>query len=229
MKVLAIETATAVCAAALVAEGRILSQASVCEKYVHAEKLMQQVDSVLREGKCSLTQLDGVAVSIGPGSFTGLRIGLSVAKGLSYAAEKRLVAVPTLHALARRAVDEGTVRDGEYVLAVLDARRDEVYSQLFNVLDGRMVLQDEPRDVSVQDLLVEIPLAKTWVTGDAASKVRSVASEVPQLSVVPGDIARCSAGSVGLMGEVLLASGIEADIATLEPFYIKEVYVKQRP
>jgi tRNA threonylcarbamoyladenosine biosynthesis protein TsaB len=229
VKVLAIETATTVCAAALVVDGRVVSEASVCERYVHAEKLMQQVDAVLREGNCSLFQLDGVAVSIGPGSFTGLRIGLSVAKGLSYAAEKKLVAVPTLHALSRRAVDEGIVRDGEYVLAVIDARRDEVYGQLFHVLDGRMELQDEPRDVPVGDLRAEIPLTNTWLTGDASSKVQSVAADLPQLSVVPEGFGRCSAGSVGRVGEMLLTGGIEADVATLEPFYIKEVYFKQRP
>ena len=136
MKVLAIETATSVCAAATVSDGIALFEALLDEKYVHAEKLLAQVDEVLVKSGWSLQQLDCIAVSIGPGSFTGLRIGLGVAKGLSFAVGVPLVSVSTLKALAQRVVDEGVASEGDTVLALLDARKDEVYSCFYKVTGG---------------------------------------------------------------------------------------------
>ena len=228
MRVLGIETATTICAAAVVSDGRVLSEASVSEKYVHAERLMQQVDAVLRQAQYSLMQLDAIAISIGPGSFTGLRIGLSVAKGLSHAVDKCLVPVPTLFGLAQRVVDEQVARRGEYILAALDARRDAVYCQFFEVMDGRVLPLAEPRDLPVKNVATEMPAQKTWVTGDASIKLRSALSGSGSLwDLVPGRVAHCSAGTVGLLGESLMKKGEAAGAASLEPLYIKEFFVKQ--
>ena len=228
MRVLGIETATTDCAAAVVSEGRILSEASISEKYVHAERLMHQVDAVLRQAQCPLSQLDGIAVSIGPGSFTGVRIGLSVAKGLSYSAGKGLVPVPTLLALARQVVDEGIAQRGEYILAALDARRDEVYRQFFKVIDVRVEPVGEPRDMPVTGVLAEIPADTTWVTGDALGKLRSaLQGSSPLWKFVPERLAFCSAGSVGLVGESFMQAGMIAAATGLEPMYIKEFFIKQ--
>lgn len=227
MRVLAIETATTVCAAAVVSEGKILSEASLDEKYVHAEKLLTQVDAVLDSSGLSLLQLDGIAVSIGPGSFTGLRIGLSVAKGLSFASGKRIVPVPTLRALAQRVVDQRIARRGEYILPALDARRDEVYCELFRAENGFAKAVSDPRDVSVSVLLKDAPDGKTWLTGDTRTKLQSVLSPDDfRWSFVPESIARCSAGAVGLLGEVLMTKDDVVDVASLEPLYIKEFFFK---
>lgn len=230
MRVLAIETATTVCAAAVVSEGEILSEAALDEKYVHAEKLMTQVNAVLDGSGCSLHQIDGIAVSIGPGSFTGLRIGLSVAKGLWFASGKRIVPVPTLLALAQRVVDRRIARSGEYILAALDARRDEVYSEFFRVENGFVRSLSDPRDVSVSVLPKDAPEGKIWITGDTRTKLQSVLGVGnSHWSFVPSDIARCSAGAVGLLGEELMGKKEIVDIASLEPLYIKEFFFKQRP
>ena len=228
MTVLGIETATTVCAVALVSDGKILGEASVNEKYVHAERLMRQVDAVLREGHCSLGQLDGIAISIGPGSFTGLRIGLSVAKGLAYAVDKGLIPVPTLLALAQRVVDAGIAGKDEYVLSILDARRDEVYCQLFRSMDGELGPVMEPRDLPVSSLPELVVKGRTWVTGDAFVKLRTVpcVTSAPW-EFVPDDIAVCSAGSVGLVGESLIKKGKKGIASNLEPLYMKDFFVKQ--
>jgi tRNA threonylcarbamoyladenosine biosynthesis protein TsaB len=177
----------------------------------------------------SLLQLDGIAVSIGPGSFTGLRIGLSVAKGLSFASGKRIVPVPTLRALAQRVVDQGIVRTGEYILPALDARRDEVYCELFRAEDGFAQSVSDPRDVSVSVLLKDAPDGKTWLTGDTRTKLQSVVSpDDLRWGVVPESIARCSAGAVGLLGEVLMTKDDVADVARMEPLYIKEFFFRQQ-
>lgn len=230
MSILAIETATMVCASAIVQGGIILSEASLEERYVHAEKLMTQVDTVLRKSGLFMHQLDGIAISIGPGSFTGLRIGLSVAKGLAFAMEKPLIAVPTLQAIAQRVVASKLVLEGEHILVALDARRDEVYCQWFVAKDGMAKPMGPERDVAVKDLLKEAPLGKVHVSGDAIEKLQSVIGSGYagiQWNVVPAELARCSAGIVGQIGEAMMKRGDLADQSTLEPKYIKEFFFRQ--
>ncbi len=229
MSVLAIETATTVCAAAVVSGGRILAEASLREKYVHAEKLMTLIDGVLRQAAITLGQLDGIAVSIGPGSFTGLRIGLSVAKGLAFASGKPLVAVSTLQALAQRAIDEGLVEEYVSILAALDARRNEVYCQWFKDIAGDANAVSVECDMQVDRVFDACPTERVVMTGDALPKLQNAVSQKPMIhwSTVPDNVAECSAGSVGRIGEALLDRGESADVRTLEPRYIKEFFFRQ--
>lgn len=228
MKLLAIETATTVCATAVIEDSEVKSEAALDEKYVHAEKLMTLVDKALVQAGCALGDVDGIAVSIGPGSFTGLRIGLSVAKGLSFAVGLNIIPVPTLHALALRSINFNLALPGEQVLAVLDARRDEVYAQLFRVEGGTAVPSGEPRDVSVGTLCHDVPEGTIVVTGDGRTKLRAVLNPGDgRWRFVPDDLARCSAASVGLLGVALMADGGMVEATTLEPLYIKEFFFRQ--
>ncbi len=229
--VLGIETATVVCAAAVVSDGTVRSEAWRGEARVHAEKLMGLIASVLRESGIGPADLAGVAVSIGPGSFTGLRIGLSVAKGLVYGAGCRLVAVPTLEALAQRAVDEGAAKMGTLIVPVLDARRDEVYCQLFHADAGRTIPEGDARDWTLAALVREIGTREVLVTGDAADKLKRFLQERPEqreYRFAPPSTAQCSAVQVAMIGERLLARGATEDPALLEPRYIKEFFLKTR-
>lgn len=99
MNLLGIETSTAACGVAVVSDGGMNVERSIVEAHIHSEKLLTLVRTVLGEAKIGLNEIDAVAVSIGPGSFTGLRIGLSSAKGLCYALEKPLLTVPTFDAI----------------------------------------------------------------------------------------------------------------------------------
>lgn len=229
MNVLAIETATAVCGAAVVSNRRVLAEVSLQEKYIHAEKLMTQIDDVLRRSGITLERLDGIAVSIGPGSFTGLRIGLSVAKGLAFASEKPLAAVSTLQALAQRTIDEGFAEEGASILAALDARRNEVYCQWFKRSGGYANAISIERDASTDQLFNNAPEGNVVMTGDALPKLREAMRGGPMngWSAVPESVARCSAGAVGKIGERLIAGGNAADVQRLEPRYIKEFFLKQ--
>lgn len=227
MKVLGIETATAVCAAAVVHNGRVVAEASFNEKNVHAERLVPLVDSVLREARMMLSDIDGIAVSIGPGSFTGLRIGLSVAKGLAYGSSKPIVGVPTLQALAHRSVDAGS---SAFILAALDARRDEVYCQLWSIHEGTLAAEWEARDMTVSALLRELGDREVMLTGDGSTKILSVTNGFEhgsRFKFVGEDLARCGAGSVGCIGESLLKQGKTDDPTTLEPRYIKDFFLKK--
>ncbi|MGA9117411.1 MAG: tRNA (adenosine(37)-N6)-threonylcarbamoyltransferase complex dimerization subunit type 1 TsaB [Bacteroidota bacterium] len=224
MIVLGIETATAVCGTALVRDGVVLAEAALEMPRIHAERLMPLADEACRKAGIGPRELDGVAVSIGPGSFTGLRIGLSAAKGLAFATGAALVAVPTLQALVRRVrADEGTL-----ILAVLDAGREDVYAQFFLRTPEGDAETTPARALPVEEVLREAgELLKTAgdrpavVTGDGREKIRRSAAGIP-LRFAADDESRCGADAVALLGEEMLRGGRVADPAGLEPHYIRD-------
>jgi tRNA threonylcarbamoyladenosine biosynthesis protein TsaB len=231
MNVLGIETATSVCAVALAAGESAAVEEFIDQERVHAEKLLVLVDRVLERADVRLEDLEGVAVSIGPGSFTGLRIGLSVAKGLSFGAELPIVAVPTLESLARRVIDAAPGRLPGSILATVNARRDEVYCQLFRTGDGGFISVWGPRDLSVARLAEQLGEPDLVLTGDGSPKVVRFLSEMdrpPPVRVAEPVIARCSAATVALMGVRLLGEGRRDDPSSLEPAYVKEFDVASR-
>ncbi|MGB2957647.1 MAG: tRNA (adenosine(37)-N6)-threonylcarbamoyltransferase complex dimerization subunit type 1 TsaB [Bacteroidota bacterium] len=231
MSVLGIETATSVCAAAIAAEETVVAEEGIDQERVHAEKLLVLVDRVLKSAGKQLKDLRGIAISIGPGSFTGLRIGLSVAKGLSFAAGIPLVAVPTLESLARRVIDAAPASQPGRILATIDARRDEVYCQLFRTGSGGCDPVWRARDLSVAELAEELGELDLVLTGDGSAKVLRFLSGMdrpPPVTAAEPGIARCSAATVALMGSRLLVEGKRDDPSSLEPAYVKEFFFASR-
>lgn len=128
MLILAVDSATPVAGVALMDEKRLIKEEYSNYKKTHSESLMPMVDRVMRESRCRLTDLDGIAITIGPGSFTGLRIGLATAKGMALASGLPLVALSTLEVLAANVIGG----DG-LICPILDARRNEVYGGLYRM------------------------------------------------------------------------------------------------
>lgn len=231
MTVLGIETSTAVCGAALARDGRIIAEAQVEGPQLHSERLLPLVKEVFETAGLTLGEIDGVACSIGPGSFTGLRIGLSVAKGLAYAAGLPIAAVPTLEALAFRAALGGRVRSGAAVLASIDARRDEVYAALYRWNGRALDVVSAPAALAaaavVGSLAEDVVLA-----GDGSAKLLRCADELGvarrMLPPAPGD-GSGAAGPVALLGELRLLAGARADLESLEPDYVKDFYTTATP
>ncbi len=241
--ILAIETATNVCATALISDGTIIAEHSLSEPHVHSEKLLSLIDDTLTSHITYRTSLNGIAVSIGPGSFTGLRIGLSVAKGLCYAWNKPLVPVPTLQALAWNVLLDNIAQENDFVLPMLDARRSEAYVALYQKKGSELVEVHPVRAISVERCL-ELILGsqqegreynslpansgKVFVLGDASTKFRDhlehLESSVVHRIFLPAEQQQCRAASVGLVGEKMLVNGITADLASLEPMYVKEFF-----
>jgi tRNA threonylcarbamoyladenosine biosynthesis protein TsaB len=231
VNVLGIETATTVCGAAIVHNGKVIQECFLDRPAVHAEKLITLINEALQRAQLRLADIDGVAVSVGPGSFTGLRIGLSVAKGLVYVMGKPLIAVPTLYALAKKAVDARVVHLPGFVLAALDARREEVFCELFSVSDESIEPVWEERNMTVNELLQELGHRTITVTGNAAvgiSKARNEGSHFPKAKIefVNSDVAQCSAGTVALVGEQMLTQGKNDDPVTIEPHYLKDFFAR---
>ncbi len=230
MTVLAIETATAVCAAAVVADGMTRSEFELSAPRVHSEKLIALIDRALAAASVKSGAVDGIAVSIGPGSFTGLRIGLSVAKGLAYAWNKPLAAVPTLEALAWEAARPGAVQRGGLILPMIDARRDEVYVAGYRCIDGRLEETLAAQSMTMENL-VHIVLDNEYIVtmGDGAKKfnefLRGTYPEHASRIPLPVDERfQCKASAVGLIGERHLLNGHAAHLETLEPMYIKDFH-----
>lgn len=172
MKLLAIDTALSTCAAAVLTETSgqeaIVSQ---CEDLGrgHAERIMGMVASVMAESSTTFNSLDRIVVNVGPGSFTGLRVGLSIARGFGLVLEKPVISVTTLEAIARQALDKAEER--KPVLVVLDARRDEVYCQTFEA-DSTPI--GEAKVSTVKEQAAELG-PDTILCGSAAKAVANAA------------------------------------------------------
>ncbi len=230
MKILGIESATAVCAAAVVEDGSVLSECSLVEPHIHSEKMVTLVDRALNEAGLKPQALDATAVSIGPGSFTGLRIGLSVAKGLAFALDKPIVSVPTLEALAAKAVRRRPVEENSLICCLLDARRDEVYVAGFRQ-EGELLEEVAAARAAHLEELANLMAGQTRiiVSGDGAEKFRKYlegknSAMSGKLSFLSARESQCSASAVALLGEEKFLRGEVADVTSLEPLYVKDFY-----
>ncbi len=222
MKVLGIETATLVCAAAVVENNRIISEKSFNEPNIHSEKIISIISEVLNLAG----SFDAIAVSIGPGSFTGLRIGVSTAKGLAYSTGKPMVAVSTLEALVFNLISNQAYVETEIVAPLIDARRDEFYTGLYKIQNNEIHQILKPQALSFSKLISKLPFTKVAFVGDGVKKFRQLIEKhsygSENLKFYPDGINLCSASSVAFIGTKLLKSGVTENITELEPLYIKD-------
>ena len=165
MLILAFESSARAASAALVKDGRLISQYSQCSGLTHSRTLLPMGEDMLKNAEMKLSDVDLLVVAHGPGSFTGIRIGVSMVKGLAWAAEKACVGVSTLEALAWHGVAAGG-----YVCPVMDARRSQVYNAIFKIEDGRPVRVTEDRPIALSELAEEIRAlnAPMFLVGDGA-------------------------------------------------------------
>ncbi|GAA0878029.1 tRNA (adenosine(37)-N6)-threonylcarbamoyltransferase complex dimerization subunit type 1 TsaB [Algoriphagus jejuensis] len=169
VSILSIETSTASCSVAVHLDGELVALSELAERGAHAERLMLLVEEVVEKAEVGFRDLDAIAVSEGPGSYTGLRIGVSTAKGLAFGLNKPLIGVNTLQALAS-AVE---LKKGELLIPVLDARRMEVFREVFDwQLNSVAKLDAEVlAEISFENFLKD---HRVYFLGDAVDKVESV-------------------------------------------------------
>lgn len=215
--ILATDTSTTVNTVALYRDGALLAETLVDCGRRHAERLLAVTDALLREVGCALPDVDALAVSVGPGSFTGLRIGTSTWKGLARGADKPLVGVPTLDAMARLAAPH----DG-WVCPVLDARMGEVYAALYHWESGERSMRIPPRVGEIGAFLALLPPEPVHFLGDGvrlyggAIRARGAGAVlVPAWAGVP------RAAAVAAEAAVLLAAGDPGDPAQVSPLYLR--------
>lgn len=225
--ILSIETGTDICSVALANDGELMALRESDEGRDHAKKVALFVDELLRETGVQPSDLDAIAVGKGPGSYTGLRIGVSFAKGLCYALNIPLIAVGSLNALtevAREDYDAGIldVEEQEWSNAVLcpmvDARRMEVYTQVFDTA-GTPLSEVVAEVVTEESLREWRTKGKLVMFGNGSAKCMELLSDAIQVSVSP------SARGIVRLAEEAFNAGKFEDIAYFEPFYLKEFLV----
>jgi tRNA threonylcarbamoyladenosine biosynthesis protein TsaB len=228
-KILLIETATEACAAAIAIDGQVIASAEELEQPRHAERLTLLIRTCTEQAGLQLSDLDAVAVSRGPGSYTSLRVGVSTAKGICYALDKPLIAVDTLQALAAASLLEyETAAQSRaqtvFAIPMLDARRQEVWAAVYT---ARLALALPAQPLILQhELFYEFkraipdfkPGCVCVVAGNGAKKMRN-AGIVENMVFSP--VENCSAKHLAALAEqIFQASGFQ-DITYFEPFYMK--------
>jgi tRNA threonylcarbamoyladenosine biosynthesis protein TsaB len=219
MPILALDTATLVSSVALATADTLLAEITLQTKKTHSELLMPHIARLIDMAEIAKSDIKAVAVSIGPGSFTGLRIGLSTAKTLAYALKIPLVGVPTLAAMAY-----GCPVPGVILAPILDAQKGNVYQALFEWQEGEL-RELQPAVVMKVDAVLE-QLCQydrpVMLLGEAAVIYREAIQKIGRnLIVAAPHIIIQRAASVAVLGTKLLAQGIEHDAMSLEPLYIR--------
>ena len=215
-----IETSTALCSTALAENGRIISTRKSSEPRAHASLTAVFVKEMLDEAGWKVSDLDAVCVSKGPGSYTGLRVGVSTAKGLCFGGGVPLIAVDTLEILAHQAIEAGLPDGCKAILPMVDARRMEVYTAVFSPTGERigdiapLVLDSN----SFADLFASGPVA---VIGDAAEKASSVLCHSGRSK---GTFVQCNPEASAMLAPAMakFAKKEFEDVAYFEPFYLKQ-------
>ena len=214
--ILNIETATKNCSVALAKDGKTMLCKEIAEEgYSHAERLHVFIEEIIKEAGITFKELSAIAVSQGPGSYTGLRIGVSAAKGLAYALNIPLIAVDTLQTLASQV----TISSG-FIVPMIDARRMEVYSAIFSPnFENKRTVQAEIIDESSFNDLEEI----VYFVGDCADKCKTVLTK--KNFIFLEEIKYPSAKEMSFLSfEKYKISNI-VDVAYFEPYYLKDFMV----
>ncbi len=216
MFILCIETATTVCSVALFENERLLALREINEGFSHAENLHVFVQEVLLAANCMPNQLSAIAVSVGPGSYTGLRIGVSTAKGLAYALSIPVIAIDTLQIIAAGTKAE---QSADFYVPMIDARRMEVYTAVYDA-QLKEVEKVKALIVDEQSLQKYTTYASIRVSGDGMPKCKALltalATTVTFSDVLP------NAKYMGALATDCYDKQQFEDVAYFEPRYLKE-------
>lgn len=213
--ILNIETSTKACSVSLGVDGKLIAlKEESSDKYIHSEKLNLFIEDVFTQTDFTLKDLDAICVTKGPGSYTGLRIGVSSAKGLCYALEIPLISMDSLSVLANSVIENNSIEEGTLLTPMIDARRMEVYTATFDS-KGKM---KSPISAEVIDADTFDNNQKRLLFGDGAEKCKEVLENsniefIEQFSTAKG--------MVKISYTKFKANEFE-DVAYFEPFYLKD-------
>lgn len=221
MKVLGIETSTKICSVGIADIRGVVAESSAEDRHVHSDMIVSLIEQTMRASALALSELEAVAVSVGPGSFTGLRIGMSAAKGLCRALKLPLVAVPTFEAVACAVFDAH--RQQERVMVAVDAKRDDLYITMFEKTGEGCRPLGETVIIPSSKLRSMLSSTRLVCTDQGA-----LVPESPGADLVMLDLHRfVSGGRVAARGCARALQGLFSDVESLEPLYLKDFVVRQ--
>ncbi len=219
--ILNIETATKNCSVSLSKNDIVLNCLELNEgQFSHAEKLHDFISEVLIGSNLKMKDIDAIAVSKGPGSYTGLRIGVSAAKGLCFALNLPLISVPTLKSLAASI----QVKKGEYIIPLLDARRMEVYSGVFDY-QNKQIVETKAEIIDENSFSESLNKGNVYFLGDGAMKCKEVLKNSKAVFL---DNYFPSANEMPKTAYKKFSAKIFEDVAYFEPYYLKD-FVAGKP
>ena len=219
MLILAFETSAKAASVALLEGRKLLAESYQNTGMTHSQTLMVMAEDLLKQCGKTASDVDAVAVAEGPGSFTGVRIGVAAAKGFAWGREIPCYGVSTLEAMAFSL----GIYDG-YICPVMDARRSQVYNALFEVTQGAITRIREDRAISLQDLGEDVKILNkpVFLVGDGSILCYNTLSEgIPALVLPPEHRMHQRAVGVGLVAAQQIEAGIPGDAAALTPNYLR--------
>ncbi|MDR2906744.1 MAG: tRNA (adenosine(37)-N6)-threonylcarbamoyltransferase complex dimerization subunit type 1 TsaB [Bacteroidales bacterium] len=214
--ILLIETSTPICSVALSDGKDVLAIRENHEGLSHAALTTIFIDEVMKEAGAKFSDLDAIAVSKGPGSYTGLRIGVSTAKGLCYALNKPLIAVNSLQALAQTAAK--SYSENHLFIPMIDARRMEVYAAIYNAKNE--CLREVQADIIDENSYAGFAKQPLILLGDGATKCKGVFLNYPLITI--DETLKFSAKNMIPIAQNAFENKIFEDVAYFEPFYLKD-------
>lgn len=221
VRILSLETSTTVCSVALHENETLVAIAEVHRGFSHGSKLAILIDDVMKSADRELKEIDAIAVSSGPGSYTGLRIGTSTAKGLCYALSLPLIAIGSLELLAAQ-VNKSNVANA-WLCPMIDARRMEVYCLVMDA-KGQLIQRVEARIIDEKSFEEHLDKTPVIFFGDGAQKCRPVLNHKNALFI---EGVSPSATQLGSMAFEKYQRKEMEDVIHFEPFYLKEFRIKK--
>ena len=218
MRVLGIDTSTSCGSVGLIDDEEIISDYLLNIPVTHSERLLGAVEFVLREAHCPIGNIDGWAISLGPGSFTGLRIGVSTVKGLAYATGKPVAGVSTLDVLASQ------IAPTSYLICpILDARKKEVYTAFYRYDEGiSLQRQSDYQAIRPEDLVKNIKEHTIFLGEGLKTYGDFLLNSLPSLAIFPSPSLSVSHGStVAKLGSEHLQKGEHLELSTFVPIYVR--------
>lgn len=226
---LSIETSTQFCSVAIHQQGQLVSFRQSAKAQTAASQLAVMIDEMVKDAQTSLREIEGVIVAAGPGSYTGLRIGVATAKGICFARGIPLIAINTLELLVSqfiKSMNEAQLK-GTLLCPMLDARRMEVYCLLADDR-GRVIEETQAKIIDETAFAEQLIGQRIFFFGDGAQKCQHVLQHQKNASFFP-DVTP-SASQLGFLGYQRFKLGATVDLDTFEPFYLKDfVFRKPKP
>lgn len=220
MKILAIESSSLVASVAIVEDDIMVAEYTMNYKKTHSQTLLPMIDEICKMTEYDLKEIDAIAVSAGPGSFTGLRIGSATAKGLGLALDKPLIHIPTVEAMAYNFFDTD-----KYIVPIMDARRSQVYTGIYENVNGEVRVVMDQCLTTISELLQKINELGHPVVflGDGVPVFKEIIEQELQIQVTfaPASMNRQRAGAVAELGKKYFAEGKIETAAQHAPNYLR--------